>query len=179
MLSIIFQVLGGWVYGHLLEYSIHRFLLHGPMKRRGKIFSFHFAQHHKNSRRNKFRDDDYKRPLELGNAANKELLSLALLSILHTPLAFYMPWFFCMSMISLASYYYHHYRGHKDPNWAKNHIPWHYDHHMGKDQDSNYGVRSDFFDKIFNTRKDYSVERKERYEKLLKLQAKHHKRKHK
>ncbi len=50
---------------------------------------------------------------------------------------------------------------------------------MGKDQDSNYGVRSDFFDKIFNTRKDYSVERKERYEKLLKLQAKHHKRKYK
>jgi len=31
-------------------------------------------------------------------------------------------------------------------------MPWHYDHHMGKNQDSNWGVTVEWVDKLFNTR---------------------------
>jgi sterol desaturase/sphingolipid hydroxylase (fatty acid hydroxylase superfamily) len=179
MLSIVFQLLGGWVYGHVLEYAVHRFLLHGPGKKRKSVFSFHFRQHHKNARKKAFKDNDYKKPFQLGNAANKELISLALLAIAHIPVVFYLPWFFGISMMSLVSYYYHHYKSHNNPKWAKTHLPWHYDHHMGKNQDSNYGVRTDFFDRLLGTRHDYSAERKARYEHLLKLKAKSRRRRDK
>jgi sterol desaturase/sphingolipid hydroxylase (fatty acid hydroxylase superfamily) len=177
MLSIVLQLCGGWVYGHFFEYAVHRWLLHGPMKKKGKLLSFHFSQHHKNARRNRFEDFDYEKPFELGNAANKELMSLFLVACFHAPFVFYLPWFFGISMVSLCSYYYHHYRAHIDPKWGKKSLPWHYDHHMGKNQDLNFGVRSDFFDKLFGTREDYSQERKARYEKLLRLRAKFYKRK--
>jgi len=36
--------------------------------------------------------------------------------------------------------------------WGKKKMPWHYDHHMGKNQDSNWGVTVEWPDKLFNTR---------------------------
>ena len=177
MLSIALQLFGGWVYGHFFEYAVHRWLLHGPMKKKGSLLSFHFSQHHKNARKNRFEDFDYDKPFELGNAANKELISLTLAAAIHLPFVFYLPWFFGISMVSLCSYYYHHYRAHVDPKWGKKNLPWHYDHHMGKNQNMNFGVRSDFFDKLFNTKEDYAKEKKATYERLLKLRDRHHKRK--
>ena len=46
-----------------------------------------------------------------------------------------------------------HQRGHLNVEWGKKNMPWHYDHHMGKDQDANWGVTNPFWDIIFGTRK--------------------------
>ncbi len=34
-------------------------------------------------------------------------------------------------------------------------MPWHYDHHMGKDQNSNWCVTHPLFDMVLGTRKEY------------------------
>ena len=179
MLSILLQVCGGWVYGHFFEYAVHRWALHGPGRRKGKLLSFHFTKHHKNARLNQFEDHDYDHPFEWGNGANKELVSLALIACLHVPLVFYLPWFFGMTMFSLCSYYYHHRKSHKNPMWARIKIPWHWDHHMGKNQNLNFGIRSNFFDKLLGTHEDYAAEGKAQLESLLRLRAKLHRRRNK
>ena len=63
----------------------------------------------------------------------------------------------------ISSFHYHrvHKRAHLDPEWAKVHVPWHYDHHMGKNQHANWGVRSDVIDRVMGTRIVYTtVERR-------------------
>ena len=55
-----------------------------------------------------------------------------------------------------------HKKSHLDPEWAKKNVPWHYDHHMGPDQNKNFGVRTDFFDRLFGTRREYYGTRSER-----------------
>ena len=155
ILSPILQVLTGWVYGHLMEYSIHRWALHDFFKKRNTFFSFHFSAHHKDARKNRFKDPAYDNPLNVKNAAGKELLSLSGLLLIHAPIALFAPWFFGVAAFSICSYYYHHYRAHTNPSWAKKHLPWHYDHHMGFNQDMNYGVRTAIFDRLFGTYKPF------------------------
>ena len=48
-----------------------------------------------------------------------------------------------------------HRKSHIDVEWAKKNMPWHYDHHLGLDQDSNFGIRSDIMDRLLYTRKPY------------------------
>ncbi len=42
-----------------------------------------------------------------------------------------------------------------DPEWGKEHLPWHYDHHMGPNQDSNWCVTKPWFDDLLGTRERY------------------------
>ena len=35
-------------------------------------------------------------------------------------------------------------------------MPWHYDHHLGKNQDANWGVTTDWVDRVFGTRIEYN-----------------------
>ena len=63
--------------------------------------------------------------------------------------------FYIVLVISVVEYYYKHRRSHTNPEWAKRNVPWHYDHHMGKNQHLNWGVRSSIFDNLFGTRKVY------------------------
>tara|TARA_Y100000593_G_C4275970_1_gene320077 strand:+ start:149 stop:625 length:477 start_codon:yes stop_codon:yes gene_type:complete len=150
--SIALQIVITWIYGHVAEYSLHRWALHKAGAKRGHPFSFHFFGHHRNSRLNKFKDSAYLGFPLRWDAAGKELLSLFGLLVLHLPLYFYLPWAFAMVVFSICSYYYTHRRSHRDPEWAKKNIPWHYDHHMALNQNMNYGVRSDIIDRIMGTR---------------------------
>jgi len=47
------------------------------------------------------------------------------------------------------------------PKWGRYFYPWHWDHHMGKDQDCNWGVTIQWVDKLMGTRKpaymDYDI----------------------
>ena len=56
---------------------------------------------------------------------------------------------------SAFDYYRKHKRSHEDPEWAREHLPWHYDHHMGRDQNANWCVTHPFFDYVMGTRKEY------------------------
>ena len=46
-------------------------------------------------------------------------------------------------------------RAHLDPEWAREHLPWHYDHHMGRDQNANWCVTYPLFDYVMGTRRKY------------------------
>ena len=43
-----------------------------------------------------------------------------------------------------------------DPEWARENLPWHYDHHMGPNQDANWCVTRPWFDDLMGTREPYA-----------------------
>lgn len=153
----------GWAYAHLGEWAIHRYVLHGAAKKRGHPLSFHFHEHHRASRQNGFQDPIYDSHAFKWNAAGKEGLGLVLLTAAHLPLLPVAPFFTAAVVASTVQYYRVHKRAHVDPAWAREHTPWHYDHHMAPNQDANYGIRSDWVDRLLGTREPYvGTEREER-----------------
>jgi len=58
-------------------------------------------------------------------------------------------------LIGAFRYHYIHRKSHLDPERAKRKVPWHYDHHMGKNQEANWGITTDWVDRIMRTRVDY------------------------
>ena len=79
----------GWIYGHLFEWAVHKYLLHSRhSKKRDGIFSFHFREHHAKSRRNGFVDTSYAGLPIRSDAAGKEALSLLFVLILHAPILY-------------------------------------------------------------------------------------------
>jgi|6_EtaG_2_1085325.scaffolds.fasta_scaffold06549_3 sterol desaturase/sphingolipid hydroxylase (fatty acid hydroxylase superfamily) len=158
MTSALLQIVFCWIYGYILEYSIHRWLLHKVGSKKGRIFSFHFYGHHRFARLNGFFDKSYTGfPVRL-DPAGKELLSLLLLFVIHIPVIMYLPWTLPVIVFSLGQYYYVHRKSHNNPEWAKSNLVWHYDHHMGLNQNKNYGVRSDIIDRLVGTRVRYYSE---------------------
>lgn len=145
----------GWAYGHLAEWAIHRYVLHGVGKKRGMPFSFHYHEHHRNTRSNNFRDPIYDRLRLRWDGASKEAVGLGLLALAHLPLAPVAPWFTAAAVAGGVQYYRVHRRAHVDPAWCREHLPWHYDHHMAPNQEANWGVRSDWVDRLLGTREVY------------------------
>ena len=154
MLGIFTQVCCAYLYGHLLEYFIHKHLLHNRSKKTKWFFANHFKDHHIVSRRTDVKDPKYQ-----GWFANYlkdfETSKIFFMLIIPLPVALYFPWAYGTIMLSSLSYYVIHRRTHQDPTWARKNYPWHYEHHMGLNQNCNWGVRTDFFDKVFKTRKRY------------------------
>ena len=66
-------------------------------------------------------------------------------STIFTATVFYCSW----------NYYWKHKKAHLDPEWAKTSLTWHYEHHMGKDQNTNWCVTHPFFDHVMGTRKPF------------------------
>ena len=161
-LSVILQISIAWIYGLFFEYAIHRWVLHSFGMKRANLFSFHFHEHHAVARRNAMHDDKYVYKKWEINSRTKELIGLMLLVFLHTPIAIVFPWAFATIVISAISYYRVHLKSHVNVEWARIALSWHYDHHMGPNQNKNFGVRSDFFDKVFNTRSKYYGTRPEK-----------------
>jgi len=150
-----------WAYGHCAEWAIHKFILHDRGKKKASFWSFHFHEHHSVSRRSNHHDPMYDTHPFKWNAAGKELFGLGLLTVAHLPLAPVAPFFFGTLVWSGLQYYRVHKRAHVDPEWAREHLAWHYDHHMGPNQDSNWGVRSDWVDRMMGTREEYAGTAKE------------------
>ena len=82
-------------------------------------------------------------------------MGLILLALLHSPLYFLSLPFYLGLLYGGLGYYFVHKQAHLDPEWAKKHVPWHYDHHMGKNQDANWGVTTDWVDRLMGTRIKY------------------------
>lgn len=146
---IALQIFGGWIYGHAADYLIHKYLLHnhrwfkGPFKR-------HFGTHHRISRQNGMYDENYLSFFRKDSVF--EVLGLSLLLLSHLPLLFIIPYFWMTLLYSACVYYYVHRRSHVDVEWGKKWLPWHYAHHMEKDQHQSWGVRLPIFDRIFSGR---------------------------
>ena len=155
MLFELAQIPLGLLYGNFLEWGIHKYILHGLGKNKKSIWNFHWHDHHKLSRKNEFIDPEYNESIFQFKAPLKEALSLFGLLIVHAPLFLITPVFAFTLLYCLFNYYYVHQRGHRDPLWAEKNIPWHIEHHMGKNQDANWCVTKPLFDIIFKTKTEY------------------------
>ena len=150
------QVILGILYANLVEWLIHKYIFHGTRlgKSRTGKFNHHWRDHHRTCRKNNYVDEVYKGKWYT-QAISREALELSFLSLLHFPLFFIAPVF--STTISAWSYVYYfiHSKSHRDPEWSKRWTPWHWDHHMGKNQDANWCVTIPIMDHILGTRVYY------------------------
>jgi len=145
----------GLAYAHLVESLFHRHVLHGLGKRPGSFWSFHWAEHHREARRHAMVDAGYRRPLFGWHPQTKERLSIAFGVAVHLPLAPVAPLFVgTVAVYGWLSAVLHE-RAHTDPGWARSRLPWHYDHHMGPEQDANWGIVLPWYDLVVGTRRRY------------------------
>jgi hypothetical protein len=165
----------GLLYANASEWVIHKYVLHEFGRKKGGFFQFHWVEHHRNVRLHEHRDPDYERSVFAWNAQAKEALLLVGAAAGHALLFPVAPWFSATVIYSAANYYRKHKRSHRDPQWAREHLPWHYDHHMGPDQDKNWCVTKPWFDWIMGTRVKYVGTQREAEDIARSLRAKERK----
>ena len=139
------------LYANAFEWWAHKHLLHGLGKKKNSFFAFHFFDHHRAARKHGMRDVGYANGVFGGAPQRKEALLLAGLVVVHVPLFPVAPFFTATVAYSAVNYWRTHKRAHLDPAWAEEHLPWHVEHHMGRDQDANWCVTHPFFDKVMGT----------------------------
>ncbi|MGA9522155.1 MAG: hypothetical protein WBV82_11855 [Myxococcaceae bacterium] len=146
----------GWLYTNAGEWLIHKHVLHGLGKNRHSFWAFHWHEHHRESRRNTMKDPQYVRPLFRDwNAQTKEVAALLAGAALHVPLFPIAPYFIGSVWFFMWRYYWLHRKAHLDSEWAREHLPWHVDHHLGRNQNRNWCVTHPFFDYVMGTRQPY------------------------
>jgi hypothetical protein len=146
----------GLLYSNAMEWVLHKHLLHGAGKKKTNFFSFHWHEHHNKSRKQDMKDDQYNAPpFRHWDAHTKEAAALLVGAAVHLPLLPIAPFFTATVWWSAANYYRVHRRARTDPAWAKEHLPWHVDHHMGPDQHKNWCVTHPLFDYLMGTREEY------------------------
>ena len=153
MRSALFIILLTVVYENFFEWWVHKYLLHGLGKNRASFWSFHWIDHHSKARRNGFIDPDYANQSWSWNSSTKELAALLAGGIIHLPLLLISPLAYGTLVACGIWYYSAHRWSHTHPAWANKHLSWHWDHHMGPDQNRNWCVTWPLTDWILGTRK--------------------------
>jgi sterol desaturase/sphingolipid hydroxylase (fatty acid hydroxylase superfamily) len=152
-MAILLQITLGVIIANLFEWIIHRYVLHGLGKRKDSNWASHWSVHHRRSRQNDHFDKDYLAVTEGGmNEGAREILGLIGLSLIQVPTFLLFPWYAGTTIFMAYAYFLVHRKSHLNPEWAKKWVPWHYDHHMGKNQDANWGVTLPIWDYILGTR---------------------------
>jgi len=152
----------GLAYANAFEWVVHKYVLHGAGRDPKSYWSFHWLEHHRVVRLNGFEDPSYERSVVGKHAQGKEALGLLLGTAAHLPLAPVAPFFVGTVVYSAWNYYRKHKRSHREPEWAREHLPWHYDHHMGPNQDANWCVTRPWMDDLMGTREPYVGTERER-----------------
>jgi sterol desaturase/sphingolipid hydroxylase (fatty acid hydroxylase superfamily) len=152
----------GLLYANAGEWLVHKYILHGLGKRKRSYWSFHWHEHHQTVRKEAMRDSNYEQTVFRWNGQGKEALGLIAAGLVHLPLFPVAPFFTGTYLYSLYNYYRVHKRAHLDPEWARQHVPWHYDHHMGPEQNRNWCVTRPWFDQLMGTRVPYVGTERER-----------------
>ena len=145
----------GMAVGNGVEWFVHKHLLHGLGRKRASFWSFHWHEHHGACRRNDHVDKDYQRSVWGWHAQGKEAVALLAGCLLVAPLWVPAPFFVTTLWAWAAYYHYVHRRSHLDPDWAREHLRWHYDHHMAPNQNANWCVTFPWFDHLMGTREVY------------------------
>jgi sterol desaturase/sphingolipid hydroxylase (fatty acid hydroxylase superfamily) len=137
------------------EWATHKYLLHDLGRDKTSRFAFHFHVHHQSARRHGFYDPDYEGPVWSTSTQAREAIGLVVVGLAHLPVFPIAPFYTATVWWSLARYRRLHRRAHLDPEWARTNLPWHYDHHMGPNQDRNWGVTTDWWDRLVGTRRRF------------------------
>jgi sterol desaturase/sphingolipid hydroxylase (fatty acid hydroxylase superfamily) len=149
-------------YHNVSQWVAHRYILHGLGKKKGSFWNFHYFEHHRASRTHDMVDEDYLRPLGW-HAQGKEVAALVGATLLHLPLLPVAPFFVATYAWCNYNYFQLHRRAHLDTDWGREHLPWHYDHHMAPNQEANWCVTRPWFDELVGTREVYAgTEREEK-----------------
>ena len=152
-MEYIITIILAFLYGNIMEYVMHRYVLHGLGKNKKNPLNFHWHSHHKICRKNNFYDEYYENPRSI--ATSKEKLGLVLLVLIHSPTYFISPVFFLAIAFYAIYYYKMHKWMHLNVEAGRKRFPWHYDHHMGRDQDKNWGVTHQWVDRLLGSRKTW------------------------
>jgi len=99
------------------------------------------------ARTNENRDSDYTKKI----FHNETWLTLVGI-VLHIPLFWYVPTFAATTIIYAAIYMVLHRKSHEHIELFKRWMPWHYEHHMGVNQNANWCVVCPLMDHVMNTR---------------------------
>ena len=140
------QILAGLLTANILEWVVHKYFLHNLGKKKASLFSFHWGVHHKMVRKSGFKDPFVSR---------REIIGILFLCLLFSPLTYFFPIIYATMFLHAMVYLVIHNTAHRNPKWAFKYVRWHYDHHMGKDQDKNWCVVHPLADYLFRTRRKY------------------------
>jgi hypothetical protein len=151
----------GFVYANFIEVIAHRFFLHGLGKKKNSIFAFHWHTHHRACRQNDMIDEEYSQPWYSKNRLF-EVVALTILMTVNAFLFWSFPFFLIGVGIYLVAYYNIHKFCHVYPGLAKKWFKGHYFHHMGKNQDLNWGTPIPLADFIMGT--SYLNKKNKQYE---------------
>jgi sterol desaturase/sphingolipid hydroxylase (fatty acid hydroxylase superfamily) len=143
---MILQFVLGLVFANLLEWIVHKYFLHTLGKKKASLFSFHWGVHHRKARKNKFLDP---------TISAREIVGVLFLCLVTSPIMFVSISTYTAMFIHAIVYLVVHNYAHKNPDWCFKYLRWHYDHHMGKDQDKNWCVVHPLMDYILGTRRKY------------------------
>jgi len=143
------------------EWATHRYLLHGLGRARTSRFAFHCHEHHQAVHRNGGYDPAYEGRVWSTRTQAREALGLVAIALAHVPLFPIAPLYTSTIWYCLHRYRRDHRRSHLDPAWGRDHLPWHYEHHMG-DHDKNFGVVWSWFDVLASTREGFVGTARER-----------------
>ncbi len=149
-MSSIFLFILGFIYANFIEVFAHSFVLHKLGKKKNSIFSFHWKRHHQVSRINSMVDFDYKNSW-YSKERIPEVFSLMLLIAIHVPLYFFAPTALIGMTVYLIVYYNIHKFCHLNSTNAKKWFKGHYLHHMGSNQDMNWGTIMPLADFVIGT----------------------------
>lgn len=139
------------------EWFVHKFILHKLGANKKSFFHYHWEHHHR-CRKLRNIDPEYVQIYKSHGITKmlwKEIgMMLALSLLLGGPIYFF-TWkaLGVTTVIALWFYFLAHAYSHINPEWSKKFMPWHYDHHMGKDQNQNWCVTFPWFDWVMGTRK--------------------------
>ena len=161
------------VFCNLIEYLAHKYILHELGKDKKSYWAAHWNRHHKVSRKLWMVDRDYLEKWWEFKPRQSEVIGLFLLWLFGGLPMLLLPVFipalllisivWCVTVaVYCCSYYYIHKKSHLNTQWAFKWLPWHVDHHLGKDQDKNWNVTFPLWDIILRTRVDYNVPDKRR-----------------
>jgi len=137
------------------EWTWHKHIAHGLGRNKKSMWSFHWHEHHRDSRKNGFVDPSYQQSRFGRHAQGKENVTLLATGLALLPLFPVAPFFTATCEYSIYNYFKVHKKGHVDPEWARKNIPWHYDHHMGPNQEANFCITKPWFDALMGTREHY------------------------
>jgi hypothetical protein len=141
----------GFVVANAVEWIFHKYILHGLGKKKNSVWSQHWHVHHRTARKNNMVDEDYKRPI-IDMLDSYEFKAVFGGGLIVLPLVTKFPWFVTTVWICGAAYYIIHRQSHLDSSWAKKWVPWHHQHHCGKNQDKNWNITVPLMDYVMGTR---------------------------
>lgn len=133
---------------NVTEWLVHKYILHGLGQHKKSIWAYHRICFE-----NGMKDEGYRHLKWQWNTQTKEIVGLLVIMLLQLPLISLAFWYVMGFYFAIICYYYRHRKAHIDAEWARVHLPWHYQYHLGKESEANGCISWPWFDYLMKTRR--------------------------